>query len=247
MSDQDVQVVLVDINKKMVEAWRETFEENPEVKIVQGSMLDQQVGAWVTPTNSGGRMDGGLDLVIKNKLGQQVQTNVQSAIKSEFGGSLPVGHATCVPAKSSTGYPSYLISTPTMHASSEDISDKLNTALACAAAFQKVYEINQEQPGTIVSVALPGLGANTGRVQVEICADLMWTAYNLFRQGKLTDPDATRAALEDELGDLTPMGQSPKKKAAVKKKAVKKKAAPKPAASQPSSAPTSDDDFDDFE
>ena len=242
--DNDVQVVLVDINKKMVEAWKETFEENPEVKIVEGSMLDQKVGAWVAPTNSGGRMDGGLDLVIKNKLGQQVEKSVKGAIKSEYGGSLPVGHATCVAANSSSGYPSYLISTPTMHASSEDISDKLNTALACAAAFQKVYEQNQSTPGSIVSVALPGLGANTGRVQVEICADLMWTAYNLFRQGKLTDPDAARAALEEELGDLTPMGQAPQKKVAVKKAAVKK-AAPKPAPSAPSSAPV--EDFDDFE
>ncbi len=31
-----VHVVLVDINPKMIKAWRETFEENPEVEIVQG-------------------------------------------------------------------------------------------------------------------------------------------------------------------------------------------------------------------
>ena len=49
-----VKVVLVDINPKMVEAWRATFEENPEVEIVQGSMLEQTVDAWVTPTNCAG-------------------------------------------------------------------------------------------------------------------------------------------------------------------------------------------------
>jgi hypothetical protein len=57
-----VKVILVDINPKMVAAWRSTFEENPEVEIVSGSMLTQSVDAWVSPTNAKGRMDGGLDL-----------------------------------------------------------------------------------------------------------------------------------------------------------------------------------------
>ena len=60
-----VKVVLVDINTKMIQAWRSTFEENPEVDIIEGSMLEQTVSAWVSPTNSRGSMDGGLDLVIE--------------------------------------------------------------------------------------------------------------------------------------------------------------------------------------
>src|SRR5262245_16031719 len=64
-----VRVVLVDINPKMVQAWRSSFEGNPEVEIVQGSMLDQTVSAWVSPTNSQGNMDGGLDAIVKKNLG----------------------------------------------------------------------------------------------------------------------------------------------------------------------------------
>ena len=63
-----VKVILVDINPKMIESWRTSFEENPEVDIVLGSMLDQKVDAWVTPTNSRGAMGGGLDAVIKRHL-----------------------------------------------------------------------------------------------------------------------------------------------------------------------------------
>ena len=108
-----VQVLLVDINQKMVQAWRDSFEENPEVQILSGSMLDQQVDAWVSPTNSRGLMDGGLDAVIKKHLGPVIEQQVQQAIANQFGGLLPVGHATCV----STGRtsPKHLISTPTMH------------------------------------------------------------------------------------------------------------------------------------
>lgn len=202
-----VQVKLVDINPKMIAAWRETFEANPEVEIVHGSMTAQDVSAWVTPTNSGGRMDGGLDAVIKGFLGPAIELAVQTQIAQRYGGFLPVGHATCVP----TGRPSprFLISTPTMHASNEDVSDTMNVVLAAAAAFQVVHMQNALAPRSITSIALPGLGANTGRVPPAICADLMWTAYDLFRTAEFPDFLAMRAALEKLLGDLGPTSSHP--------------------------------------
>src|SRR5207249_11152298 len=80
-----VQVTLVDINPRMVQAWRATFEENPEVEIVQGSMLEQTVDAWVSPTNSRGSMDGGLDAIIKNHLGAKIESQVQKEIGRQHG------------------------------------------------------------------------------------------------------------------------------------------------------------------
>lgn len=229
-----VRVMLVDVNAKMTKAWRATFEENAEVDVVDGSMLDQQVSAWVSPTNARGSMDGGLDLVIKRHLGPQIETKVQQEIKQRFGGFLPVGHAVCVGTGQSM--PPFLISTPTMVQSSEDVSDTLNVALACAAAFQMVHMQNARQPGSIRSVAMPGLGANTGKVPVEICADLMWTAYDLFRRQEFTDFGEMRKALEGELGDLGTFG-----------KPVKSGAAPpaKPASKPPTHDDEADDDLDD--
>jgi len=148
-------------------------------------------------------MDGGLDAVIKNYLGAAVETRLKQEIAMSYHGLLPVGYATCV----TTGLPlpQFLISTPTMVASSEDVSDTLNVALACAAAFQAVHMQNARQPGSVRSVALPGLGASTGKVPVEICADLMWTGYDLFRRQEFTDFQEMRKALEERLGDLGPM------------------------------------------
>jgi O-acetyl-ADP-ribose deacetylase (regulator of RNase III) len=233
-----VQVTLVDVNPRMVQAWRATFEENPEVQIIQGSMLEQEVDAWVSPTNSKGSMDGGLDAIIKNHLGAKIEARVQKEIGRLHAGFLPVGHATCVPT--GTDVPRFLISTPTMHASSQDVSDTLNVALACAAAFQAVHIQNGSQPGSIRSVALPGLGANTGKVPVEICADLMWTGYNLFRERVFADFDAMRAALEEQLGELDPTPQ-PKKKPGSPGKGAGGPAAPPP------STKKADFDFDDSE
>jgi O-acetyl-ADP-ribose deacetylase (regulator of RNase III) len=208
-----IKVVLVDINPRMVKAWRSTFEENPEVEIVQGSMLDQAVDAWVTPTNARASMDGGLDGVIKGHFGPAIERRVQAEIRRSYGGLLPVGHATCVPTGAAR--PAFLISTPTMTGSSEDVSDTLNVALACAAAFQAVHMQNARGPGSIASVALPGLGAQTGRVPTEICADLMWTGYNLFRRRAFEDFAAMRTALQEELGDLGPTSPFGKSKAKV--------------------------------
>jgi O-acetyl-ADP-ribose deacetylase (regulator of RNase III) len=197
---QSVKVTLVDVNPKMVAAWREVFENNPEVTVLQGSMLDQKVSAWVSPTNARGEMAGGLDGVIKKHFGAKIQTRVQSEIARRYQGSMRVGHATCV--ETGAAVPRFLISTPSMGASSEDISDTLNVALTCAAAFQMVAIQNRAEPGAITSVALPGVGTGTGRTPVEICADLMWTAYNLHLQRDFVDFAEMRAALEEELGAL---------------------------------------------
>lgn len=197
-----VKVILVDVNPRMVDAWQHTFEENPEVEIIHGSMLEQQASAWVSPTNARGSMDGGLDAVIKKHFGQKIEVRLQAEIGRLYNGFLPVGHAVCVPTEWPA--PRYLISTPTMQNSSEDVSDTLNVALACAAAFQAVHHQNTREPGSIRSVALPGLGANTGKVPVEICADLMWTGYHLFRDREYADFTDLRRALEEQLGDLGP-------------------------------------------
>src|SRR5262245_11539599 len=128
-----LKIKLVDINPRMVAAWRNTFEENPEVEVVHGSMIDQVADAWVSPTNSRGVMGGGLDGVIKKYLGSQIEKRVQAEIQKLHAGMMPVGCAVCVP--SGVANPRYLVSTPTMSAGREDISDTLNVALACAAAF----------------------------------------------------------------------------------------------------------------
>ena len=228
-----VKVVLVDVNPKIIKAWQESFGENPEVEIVHGSMLEQHVSAWVSPTNSQGRMDGGLDGVIKKFLGGKIERRVQAAIKERWHGALPVGCATCV--ATDEPLPRFLISTPTMVGSSDDISATMNVALAAAAAFQAVHMQNERLPGSIRSVALPGLGAQTGRVPVEICADLIWTAYDLFREHAFTDFGQMRAALEAQLGDLGPTSTAAKKKLD-----VPLSVAPKPKELPP-------EDFDDFD
>ncbi len=244
-----VRVTLVDINPKMIKAWRDAFEDNPEVEIVQGSMLEQNVGAWVTPTNSKASMDGGLDGVIKKHLGAQIEKKVQAELKARFGASMPIGTATAV--ETGALQPKYLISTPTMVGSSDDISATLNVALACCAAFQVVHMTNAERGGVIRSIALPGLGAATGKTPVEVCADLMWTAYNLFREKEFSSFGEMRKALEGILGDLGTFGDKMKttagKGAVVAATAAVNAPKPKELDEDEDDFEDDDEDLDDFD
>ncbi len=145
-------------------------------------------------------MDGGLDAVIKRHLGAGIQLRVQRAIRDEFAGRLPVGSAVCVRSGAIT--PTYLISTPTMESSVQDVSETLNVALACAAGFQAVHRQNAAAPGSIKSVALVGMGAQTGKVPARVCANLMWTGYTLFQDYRFDSYDELRATIVAQLDDI---------------------------------------------
>ncbi|MFG2117094.1 macro domain-containing protein [Streptomyces sp. NPDC048718] len=199
-----LKVVLVDVDNEVVAAWRSAFADTPGVEIRQGSLLDVDADAWVSPTNARGLMDGGVDAVVKRHLGAGIQVRVQRAIKNRFGGSLPVGSAVCVP--SGAAVPRFLISTPTMRESSQNVSQTMNVALACAAAFQAVHLQNRAKPGSIRSVALVGMGARTGQVPAQVCANLMWTGYTLFHDHGFADYDELRAAVLARLADIEAAG-----------------------------------------
>ncbi|MGK5546162.1 macro domain-containing protein [Streptomyces sp. URMC 127] len=217
-----LRVVLTDINTEVVEAWRAAFAGMPGIEIRKGSILDEEVDAWVSPTNSRGRMDGGLDAAIKRYLGAGIQLRVQRAIRDEFEGRLPVGSAVCV--SSGAVNPKFLISTPTMEYSAQNVSETLNVALACAAAFQAIHRQNEQAPGSIQSVALVGMGARTGRVPARVCANLMWTGYTLFNDYRFDDYDDLRSTITAQLDDIEnapeekPVRIAPPKRAAASRR-----------------------------
>ncbi|MCF6476375.1 Appr-1-p processing protein [Nonomuraea sp. MG754425] len=195
-----LKVVLVDVNPKVVQELLAAFADTPEVDIHKGSILDERVDAWVSPTNSRGRMDGGVDAAVKRHLGAGIQLRVQRAIRDRFGGALPVGSAVCVPSGATN--PKFLISTPTMVQSAQNVSETLNVALACAAAFQAIHMQNAQAPGSIGSVALVGMGAATGQVPPQVCANLMWTGYTLFNDCSFDDYDELRRTIVEQLDGI---------------------------------------------
>ena len=196
----DVKLTLVDLNPKMIDAWLGVFDGEPNVEVVRGSLLDEHVDAWIAPTNARAQMNGGLDAAIRAELGAGIQARVRRSVQSEHGDFIPVGRATCV--RTGRSAPAWLVSTPTMVGAADEVSSTKHVALACGAALQAVCLLNRAMPGSVRSVAMPGLGAGTGRVPHAVCAELMWAAYQLFSSQLFHTFDDMRAALEYELGEL---------------------------------------------
>src|ERR1700759_1545898 len=90
-------VVLIDRDAKLVAAWKEAFRDVDAVEVVEGDFFSRDADAMVSPANSFGIMDGGLDLAIRSALGSNIQGDVQRVILERHHGEIPVGAAEVVP------------------------------------------------------------------------------------------------------------------------------------------------------
>lgn len=172
---------LRDINAPLVEAWSNYFADIPHVRPSMGDIFGLEADAIISPANSFGFMDGGIDLVYSRRFGWQLQERLQALLRVEYEGELPVGMAVVL----GTGDPNlpYLISAPTMRAPT-NVSDTLNAYLAFRASLWAINRHNALFPGSIKSVICPGLGTATGGMLVEICAKQMYTAYVEIIEGE---------------------------------------------------------------
>lgn len=166
-------IVLIDRNKHLVTAWQECFAEHDEVEVVLGDFFSRPADAMVSPANSFGIMDGGLDLVIRERLGHGVETRVREIIRDEHHGELPVGCAEIVETEHAD-WP-YLICAPTMRVP-EKIDWTVNAYLAFRAVLLAVRRFNATQK-RIDSIVCPGLGTGVGAMGDRKCALQMRLAY----------------------------------------------------------------------
>ena len=185
---------LRDINAPLVEAWSRAFSGIPEVQPSRGDIFGVEADAILSPANSFGFMDGGIDLLYTARFGWQLQERLQQRLQAEWDGELPVGMAVLL----ETGDPllPYLISAPTMRIP-QDVSDTLNAYLAFRAALRIVQRHNAQFPGTIKSVLCPGLGTATGRMPVAICAKQMHAAYRQIVGGKPWKPTSVNEIINE--------------------------------------------------
>jgi O-acetyl-ADP-ribose deacetylase (regulator of RNase III) len=95
---------LVDLNIEFVQWWKKAFVEHPEVKILCDNILKVAYTCMVSPANSFGFMDGGIDYEYHRYFGADIQVTVQEAIARRSEGMLPVG-ASLLVATGETKFP----------------------------------------------------------------------------------------------------------------------------------------------
>ena len=175
MKNLPKKIYLIDANIELISAWEEAFSEWPEVKVFHGDFFTFPADAMVSPANSFGYMDGGLDLAIRYELGERVETTIQNVILKKHFGELPVGLAELIPTKNEK-WP-YLICAPTMRVP-KNISGTLNAYLAFRATLVSIVRHNEENPSQrIESLVCPGLGTGIGNLPAKCCAEQMKMAY----------------------------------------------------------------------
>lgn len=171
-----MQIILTSLHPDLAEAWERFNSELPNVSVHYGSIFDVKCDAVVSPANSFGFMDGGIDRAYSNIFGWHVQRNLQDLIKQRHHGELLVGAAEIV----STGNSKipYLISAPTMRVPMV-LKNTINPYLAARAALLLVkygtfpdgpYK-DQPVAQQVKSLAFPGLGTGVGRVEPNTCAN----------------------------------------------------------------------------
>jgi O-acetyl-ADP-ribose deacetylase (regulator of RNase III) len=181
-----IKIFLRDINIEIVNAWESVFWGYNNVKISHGNILDLAADAIISPANSFGFMDGGVDLAYSEYFGWGLEKKLQNQIKNKFYGEIPVGAATIL--KTDDDKIKYLISAPTMRVPI-DVSNTVNAYLAFRASLIEVVNFNENNHEKISSVLCPGLGTLTGNISSKKCAVQMKCAYDSIIENKTLFPE----------------------------------------------------------
>lgn len=178
----DLKIQLVAFNDDLYQAWQDCFADADNVTVSYGDILSFKADAIVSPANSFGYMDGGLDLKYSQFFGWQLEKKLRRVLEEHHYGELPVGQAVVV----ETGHADipYLISAPTMRVPMK-VADTANAFLAFKAVLQTVQLFNRTEPRKITSILCPGLGTGEGKVPPERCAYQMLKAYEICICGEV--------------------------------------------------------------
>lgn len=187
--------ILVDRNPEMVAAWREEFKEYDNFEFHCGDIFEKSADFLVSPANSFGFMDGGIDLAYSKVIGWHLQERLQEKIKNEFDGELLVGQS-CIIDTDYKQYPK-MIAAPTMRVPMY-LDGSANVYLAAKATFLAVKRSGEE-----TSCVIPGLGTGTGHVSFALCANKMRMAYEDFYLGLAIFPRKLGMANLKHLEELT--------------------------------------------
>lgn len=177
-SPKKFDLILVDLQEKLCINWKSEFSAFDNVRVHNGYFQEiSHYDCIVSPANSFGLMDGGIDLAIRNYFGMQLQYAVHKVILKEFYGEQPVGSSVIVET-ADENHP-FLAHTPTMRVP-KNITQTDNVYNAMFAMLRAVANHNKSNHYKIKTVLCPGLGTATGNVPLKEAARQMALAYKNF-------------------------------------------------------------------
>jgi O-acetyl-ADP-ribose deacetylase (regulator of RNase III) len=184
-----MKIILSSSEPALADAWQRHCGDLDVVEVHRGSILDLSCDAIVSPANSFGFMDGGLDMLYSQHFGWKVQERLQHLIINRHHGELLVGTAEIV----ETDNPRipWVIAAPTMRVPMI-LKETINPYLAARAVFLLVKHgafvsgslKGEPLAGIVERIAFPGLGTGVGGVDPDTCAHQMRAAIDEVVLGK---------------------------------------------------------------
>lgn len=164
-----MQTIIRDLNKTLINVLNAFIRirgfENIEAKCED--IFAEPCDCLVSPANSFGYTDGGIDQSYMNKFGKEIETKVKGIIANRPMKELLVGETILVDTKNHE-FPNLLIA-PTMREPGP-IAENIDVYLASKAAFIRAK-------GKFNTLVMPGMGTLTGKVREDVAANHMLTAY----------------------------------------------------------------------
>ena len=109
---KNIKLTIVDPKQGFIDLLNEYFTEVPEVTAMVGDFHAHRADALVSPANCFGIMDGGIDGLYTEMIGQKMQRDLQEKILCDFHGELPIGSS--IDIKLDNNQYKWLIAAPTM-------------------------------------------------------------------------------------------------------------------------------------
>jgi O-acetyl-ADP-ribose deacetylase (regulator of RNase III) len=161
----DIRISICDLNPLFVAEAHHHLMQLPNVsEVAHRSVLDRPFDAVVSPANSFGFMDGGVDWAYLQFFGAELQTRVQMVIRLQKFQELLVGDSIVVPTYNEAIR--FLIVAPTMRVP-KIITDPADVMLATRAAVRMACNFRMEH------IVMPGMGTGCGQVLPEVAARAM--------------------------------------------------------------------------
>jgi O-acetyl-ADP-ribose deacetylase (regulator of RNase III) len=188
-----MKIQLIDRNKEMIRSWKKHFKNCPDIEIIHGDILQHKTDCIVSPANSFGFMDGGLDLAICQKIGYKIQQRVREKIQNQFNGELLVGQAFIL--RTFDQDIPYLIVAPTMRVPMI-LKNSVNVFLATKGIFLTLHKNWSTLGKRIKTISISGLGTGVGQMKYDICAKQMKEAYSEILMHNYSFPETWSEAQE---------------------------------------------------
>jgi O-acetyl-ADP-ribose deacetylase (regulator of RNase III) len=158
----DIRISICDLSPLFVaEAHHHLMELPNVIEVAHRSVLDRPADAVVSPANSFGFMDGGIDWAYLQFFGAELKTRVQMIIRLQKFQELLVGDGIVVPTYHEAIR--FLIVAPTMRVP-KIIADPADVMLATRAAVRMACNFRLDH------IVMPGMGTGCGQVPPDIAA-----------------------------------------------------------------------------